>query len=46
MECDDLRLLQEWALQWREEGVAFEFIPVVTSAQTREVVAPHLGVKS
>jgi hypothetical protein len=46
MECDDLRLLQEWALQWREEGVAFEFIPVVTSAQTREVVAPHLGAKS
>jgi hypothetical protein len=45
MECDDLRLLQEWALQWRQEGVAFEFIPVVTSAQTREVVAPHL-VKS
>jgi hypothetical protein len=42
MECDDLRLLQEWALQWRQEGVAFEFIPVVTSAQTREVVAPHL----
>ena len=23
-------------------GVTFEFIPVVPSAQTREVVAPHL----
>ena len=42
MECDDLRLLQEWALQWRGSGTEFEFIPVVTSAQTREVVAPHL----
>ena len=42
MECDDARLLQEWALQWRGVGVTFEFCPVVTSAQTREVVAPHL----
>lgn len=42
MECDDLTLLQEWVLQWRGEGVTFEIIPVVSSAQTREVVAPHL----
>jgi hypothetical protein len=42
MECSDPRLLQEWVLQWRGLGVTFEFFPVVTSAQTREVVAPHL----
>ena len=42
MECDDARLLQQWALQWRGTGVSFEFIPVVPSAQTREVVAPLL----
>jgi len=43
MECDDLRLLQEWVLQWRGAGVQVEFIPVVSSTQTRAVVAPHLG---
>ena len=43
MECDDLRLLQEWVLNWRGMGVTFEIVPVVPSAQTREVVAPRLG---
>lgn len=43
MECQDLRLLQEWVLQWRGAGVTFEIVPVVSSAQTREVVAPHLS---
>ena len=42
MECDDPKLLQQWVLQWRGAGVTFEFIPVVPSAQTRELVAPHL----
>jgi hypothetical protein len=42
MECDDPRLLQEWVLQWRGSGITFEFCPVVTSAQTREIVAPYL----
>lgn len=42
MECDDLRLLQEWVLGWRGTGVTFEIVPVVESAQTREVVEPHL----
>lgn len=42
MECADLRCLQEWALQWRGSGVSFEFIPVVSSAETREAVAPFL----
>ncbi len=42
MECDDLRLLQEWVLSWRGAGVTFEIVPVVPSQDTREVVAPFL----
>ena len=42
MECDDARLLQEWVLHWRGHGVTFEFVPVVPSAQTRQVVEPYL----
>lgn len=42
MECDDLRLFQEWALQWRGYGVKLEIIPVVSSQDTRTVVAPYL----
>lgn len=42
MECDDPRLLQQWVLTRRGSGITFEFIPVVSSAQTREVVAPFL----
>ena len=42
MECDDLRLFQEWVLQWRGFGVTIEIVPVVSSKETREVVAPHL----
>lgn len=42
MECDDLRLLQEWVLSWRGHGVTFEIVPVVPSAETRAVVAPFL----
>ena len=41
MECDDLRLIQEWVLHWREFGT-FEIVPVVPSRETREIVAPHL----
>lgn len=43
MECDDASLLQEWALHWRGTGVRFEFVPVVPSARTREIVGPRLG---
>lgn len=43
MECDDAKLLQEWILKWRGFGVSFEIVPVVTSKETREVVAPQLG---
>lgn len=42
MECDDLRLFQEWTLQWRGSGATIEIIPVVPSKDTREVVAPYL----
>jgi hypothetical protein len=42
MECDNLRVLQEWVLNWRGSGATFEIVPVLTSKETREVVAPHL----
>jgi hypothetical protein len=42
MECHDLRLFHEWALKWRGSGATFEIVPVVSSKETREVVAPYL----
>jgi hypothetical protein len=42
MRCDDLRLIQAWILGWRDCGVAFEIVPVGTSAETRAVVEPYL----
>ena len=42
MECDDLRLFQQWCLHWRGWGVDLEIVPVLGSAETREVVAPLL----
>ena len=42
MRCDDLRLIQAWILGWRDCGVTFEIVPVVTSAETRAVVEPYL----
>lgn len=42
MECDDLRLFQEWILGWRGLGASLEVVPVVPSKQTRELVAPFL----
>ena len=44
MDTDDLRLLQEWVLSWRGCGVTFEIVPVVSSAETRAVVAPFLDM--
>jgi hypothetical protein len=43
MRCNDLRLFQEWTLQWRGLGATFEIVPVVPSAETRAVVEPHLA---
>jgi hypothetical protein len=42
MECDDLRLLQQWVLHWRPVGIDMEIVPVVESKDVREVVAPYL----
>jgi hypothetical protein len=42
MECNDLRLLQEWILKWRGSGATFEIVPVVSSKETQEVVNPFL----
>jgi hypothetical protein len=36
MECDDVSLLQQWALQWRDL-VDFEFVPVSPSKAVREM---------
>jgi Protein of unknown function (DUF3303) len=41
MECDDARLLQAWVLNWSDLA-EFEIVPVVPSAETRDVVQPHL----
>jgi len=42
MRCNDLRLFQEWVLQWQGTGLTLEIIPVVPSKETRDVIAPHL----
>ena len=42
MRCDDLRLLQEWALRLRGLGVSLEIVPGVPSKETQAVVAPYL----
>ena len=41
MECDDVRLLDQWMAQWRDI-TDFECIPVMTSAEAARAVAPHL----
>jgi len=41
MECDDTRLLEEWAIHWRDL-VEFEFVPVRTSKQASELIASKL----
>ena len=38
MECDDPKLFQQWALHWRGLGTTFEVVPIVPSAETRELV--------
>src|SRR6266849_6495019 len=45
MECEDLRLLQEWILNCQGLGMTFEIVPVVPSKETREVVASFLDPK-
>ena len=37
MECDDVRLLQEWVTSWSDLA-DFEIVPVVPSKETSQVV--------
>ena len=41
MECDDRRILDEWMTRW-SDVTDFEVIPVVTSSQAVERIAPRL----
>ena len=41
MDCDDPRRLQEWLLNW-SDLMQCEIVPVVPSAETRELVEKHL----
>jgi hypothetical protein len=41
MECDDPRLLQQWDVQW-QDLCEFEFVPVVPSKETVDIIAPLL----
>ncbi len=41
MECDDVRLLQQWAAHWRDL-IDFEFVPVAPGAETAEALEPPL----
>jgi hypothetical protein len=39
MECDDVRLLQQWVARW-SDLVEFEIVPVVAGKDTGEALAP------
>jgi hypothetical protein len=41
MQCDDLTLLEQWMANWKDV-TDFEVIPVITSAEAAESVAPRL----
>jgi len=41
MECEDPQVLEEWATNWRDL-VEFEFVPVRTSKQAAELMAPKV----
>ena len=41
MECDDPQLFEQWVARW-EDLVEFEIVPVVTSRQAAENIAPLL----
>jgi Protein of unknown function (DUF3303) len=41
MECDDRRILEQWMTRW-SDVTDFEVIPIVTSAQAVERIAPRL----
>jgi hypothetical protein len=37
MECDDLKLMQEWVARWEGYG-RFEIVPVTTSKETFDLM--------
>jgi len=41
MECENPRLLEEWADRWRDL-VEFEFVPVRRSKEAADLIAPEL----
>ena len=41
MECDDAQLLEDWSAHW-QDLVEFEFVPLRTSKQAAELIAPKL----
>ena len=41
MDCDDPGLFQQWVLRW-QDLVEFEIVPVVTSKEAAEAIAPML----
>ena len=41
MECDDRHLLEQWIARW-SDLVDFEVVPVITSAEAAERIAPRL----
>ena len=41
MECDDVSRFEPWIAQWRDLA-DFEIVPVRTSAEARELIAPRL----
>lgn len=41
MECDDMRLLQQWVAFWNDL-VEFEIVPVVPSTETQQIIEPLL----
>ncbi len=41
MECEDLKLFQQWFFQW-QDLVDFEIVPVVPSKDTTDTIDPML----
>lgn len=39
MECDDLRLFQQWVVRW-QDLIEFEIVPVVGSKEVVETITP------
>lgn len=44
MECNDRQLLDQWIARW-SDLVDFEVLPIITSAQAVERIAPRLSLR-